>query len=329
MKTKKMLAILVLVLVLGFVGSAKAGWTTSGNHMYSDVVGNVGIGTTSPKCKLGVIASSSDSENEWAPAVYGRNNGEGDGVYGWSQRRHGVYGVTKSTGAERAGVYGWNQGSGNVTNYGGYFRTDGDTGAGVCGIANAVNGKGVFGRTSGNYGEAVRGKATGTHAEGVMGEALGPQGDGVSGWGKRHDFYAWGPGEDYGSASSIRWKSDIRPIDAPLDKVLLLRGVYFTWDEEHGGEHDVGMIAEEVGEVLPEIVSYEPDGQYTSGMDYSRLTPLLVEAVKALNRKTAELEDKLSKLESLRKENTDLHDRIKTLEALVDQLVREKSGLYD
>jgi hypothetical protein len=300
MKTKKMLAILVLVLVLGFVGSAIAGWVTSGNNMHSDVSGNVGIGTNSPQRKLDVIASSSDSNNEWAPAIYGQNKGAGDGVYGWSQNRHGVYGTTKS--ANSAGVYG-------------FVQTE--------------NGKGVFGMASGNYGEAVRGKATGTHAEGVMGEALGPQGDGVSGWGKRHDFYAWGPGEDYGSASSIRWKSDIRSIDAPLDKVLRLRGVYFTWDEEHGGEHDVGMIAEEVGEVLPEIVSYEPDGKYTSGMDYSRLTPLLVEAVKALNRKNAELEDKLSKLESLRKENTDLHDRIKTLEALVGQLAREKSGVHD
>jgi ppGpp synthetase/RelA/SpoT-type nucleotidyltranferase len=91
----------------------------------------------------------------------------------------------------------------------------------------------------------------------------------------------------------------------------------------------VGMIAEEVGEVLPEIVSYEPDGTYTSGMDYSRLTPLLVEAVKVLNRKTAEMEDKLSKLESLRKENTDLHDRVKTLEALVGQMARDISGVHD
>jgi hypothetical protein len=281
MKTKKMLAILVLVLVMGFVGSAIAGWITSGNHMHSDVSGKVGIGTNNPRFKLEVIASSSDSESEWSTAVYGRNNGAGDGVYGWSQSRHGVYGVTKSGAIEHAGVYGWNQGKGNITNYGGYFRADGDTGAGVCG------------------------------------------------WGKGHDFFAAGPGADYGSASSIRWKSDIRPIDAPLDKVLRLRGVYFTWDEEHGGEHDVGMIAEEVGEVLPEIVSYEPDGTYTSGMDYSRLTPLLVEAVKVLSRKTAELEDKLSKLESLRKENTDLHDRVKTLEALVGQLAREKSGVHD
>jgi hypothetical protein len=138
MKTKKMLAILVLVLVMGFVGSAIAGWITSGNHMHSDVSGKVGIGTNNPRFKLEVIASSSDSESEWSTAVYGRNNGAGDGVYGWSQSRHGVYGVTKSGAIEHAGVYGWNQGKGNITNYGGYFRADGDTGAGVCGWGKAM-----------------------------------------------------------------------------------------------------------------------------------------------------------------------------------------------
>ncbi|MFC1603923.1 tail fiber domain-containing protein [Planctomycetota bacterium] len=279
MKRTVLVSSLVLVLVL--VGSAIAGWVTSGNNMYPDVSGNVGIGTGTPECKLVVIASGAASNHEWAPAIYGKNTGVGDGLYGWSQNRHGVYGVTKSIISGHAGVYAWNQGQANVENYGGYFKAEG--------------GKGI----------------------------------GVWGWGKGHDFYAAGTGKDYGSASSIRWKSDIRPIDAPLDKVLRLRGVYFTWDEEHGGEHDLGMIAEEVGEVLPEIVSYEPDGEYTSGMDYSRLTPLLIEAVKALNSETAELKDRLSKLESLRKENTDLHNRIKTLEAMVGQLASKKNSVSE
>ena len=69
--------------------------------------------------------------------------------------------------------------------------------------------------------------------------------------------------------------------------------------------------------MLPEIVSYEADGGFSTGMDYSRLTPLLIEAVKALNKKTVELEDKLSTLESLQKENTDLQDRIRMLEAFL------------
>jgi hypothetical protein len=114
----------------------------------------------------------------------------------------------------------------------------------------------------------------------------------------QYDFYAYGPGVNYGAESSIRWKRDIQEIDGPLEKVMQLRGVYFNWDPNHGGQHDVGMVAEEVGKVLPEIVSYEPDGQYANGMDYSKLTPLLVEAVKALKVENNELKKRLEVLET-------------------------------
>jgi archaellum component FlaC len=52
------------------------------------------------------------------------------------------------------------------------------------------------------------------------------------------------------------------------------------------------MIAEEVGRVLPEIVDYEENGVDAVGMDYSKLTPLLVEAVKALK---TDLDQQLAK----------------------------------
>ena len=77
-----------------------------------------------------------------------------------------------------------------------------------------------------------------------------------------------------------------------------MRGVYYNWDEEHGGQHDVGMIAEEVGEVLPEIVVYEENGVDATGMDYSKLTPLLVEAVKALKAENDALRQRLDALEA-------------------------------
>jgi hypothetical protein len=91
-----------------------------------------------------------------------------------------------------------------------------------------------------------------------------------------------------------------------------LRGVYFNWDAEHGGQHDVGMIAEEVGQVLPEIVEYEENGIDATGMDYSKLTPLLVEAVKALK----------TEVDQMRKENAELRDRLATLETTAAKPMR-------
>ena len=78
--------------------------------------------------------------------------------------------------------------------------------------------------------------------------------------------------------SSRRWKTNIKDIEHALDKVTKLRGVYFDWKST--GEHDIGMIAEEVGEVIPEVVTYAPNGKDAEGMDYARLVALLVEAIK-------------------------------------------------
>ena len=133
----------------------------------------------------------------------------------------------------------------------------------------------------------------------MYGHASGSSGQGVRGYGAAYDFYAANPSSvNYGSSSSIRWKRNIIEIDNPLDKLLELRGVYFDWDEEHGGCHDVGCIAEEVGKVLPEIVVYEENGIDADGMDYSKLTPLLVEATKAQQKLIEELTKRIEVLES-------------------------------
>lgn len=57
------------------------------------------------------------------------------------------------------------------------------------------------------------------------------------------------------------------------------------------------MVAEEVGEVVPEIVAYEANGIDANGMDYSKLTPLLVEALKELRDENDALRDRLDELE--------------------------------
>ena len=57
------------------------------------------------------------------------------------------------------------------------------------------------------------------------------------------------------------------------------------------------MIAEEVGKVIPEIVVFEENGIDASGMDYSKITPLLVEAIKALKAENDLLKQRLNKIE--------------------------------
>jgi hypothetical protein len=89
--------------------------------------------------------------------------------------------------------------------------------------------------------------------------------------------------------SSRRWKQNITPIEGALDKVLRLQGVSFDWTTD--GRHDLGLIAEEVGEVLPELVTY--DGADASSLDYARLVAVLIEAVKEQQERIEALEARI------------------------------------
>ena len=96
--------------------------------------------------------------------------------------------------------------------------------------------------------------------------------------------------------SSRRWKSDIQPLRGALGKVERLRGVSYTYTAN--GKHDIGMIAEEVGKVVPEVVSYEENGKDARGIDYARLTALLVEAVKQQQDEIQQEKTQIRRLEA-------------------------------
>ena len=91
-------------------------------------------------------------------------------------------------------------------------------------------------------------------------------------------------------SSDIRYKENVKPIEKALDKVNKLRGVTFEWNEESHkptGKKDIGVIAQEVEEVLPEIVQTRDNGY--KAVDYQKLTALLIEAVKDQQKQINEL----------------------------------------
>jgi hypothetical protein len=81
------------------------------------------------------------------------------------------------------------------------------------------------------------------------------------------------------STSSVRWKTDVRPLENAVALVERLRGVRFRWKED--GRADIGVLAEEVAEVFPELVAYEDDGTTPRGVRYAHLTAVLIEVAKA------------------------------------------------
>ncbi len=86
-------------------------------------------------------------------------------------------------------------------------------------------------------------------------------------------------------------KEEVTAMDNALDAVMSLNGVEFTW--KGSGERDFGFLAQEVKSVLPQAVSVGNDGIH--GVDYSRLTSVLVEAVKAQQVQIEELKALLKK----------------------------------
>lgn len=96
--------------------------------------------------------------------------------------------------------------------------------------------------------------------------------------------------------SSARFKENVQPIESALEKTERLRGVSF--DYRNSSNHSVGFIAEEVAQVLPEAVQRDADGNAV-GLDYNRITPLLVEALKQQQKVIRGLEERIEKLEAV------------------------------
>lgn len=84
--------------------------------------------------------------------------------------------------------------------------------------------------------------------------------------------------DGWDSWSSRRWKTNIQTLHDALGKIEQLRGV--SYDMKDSGKHQIGLIAEDVGAVVPEVVTWEKNGKDAQGVDYGRLTALLIEATK-------------------------------------------------
>jgi len=77
--------------------------------------------------------------------------------------------------------------------------------------------------------------------------------------------------------SAARYKTQIRTIDDPAALVAALRGVRYHWRAD--GRPDIGLIADEVAEVLPELVRFTADGA-PEGVRYAPLVAVLIEHAK-------------------------------------------------
>lgn len=98
--------------------------------------------------------------------------------------------------------------------------------------------------------------------------------------------------KDLSSLSDKRHKTDITQITEALSTVEKLNGVNFTWKDS--GKESMGVIAQEVEEVLPKLISInkkDEDSEGTKSVNYNGLVGVLIEAVKELSARVEELEN--------------------------------------
>ncbi len=95
------------------------------------------------------------------------------------------------------------------------------------------------------------------------------------------------------ASSDRRYKDNLQAITNPIDKVKSLTGYTFTWNDKHeqfNGNNDIGVVAQEVEKVLPEIVDTRDNGY--KAVKYEKMVALLIEAVKDQQKQIDELKEK-------------------------------------
>jgi hypothetical protein len=96
-------------------------------------------------------------------------------------------------------------------------------------------------------------------------------------------------------SSDERLKTNVTQINNALDKVMDMEGVYFNW-KKSDENRQVGMIAQEVEKVLPEVVSTDKEGYYS--MSYGAVVPVLIEAIKEQQNTIENLEKSIEDLKA-------------------------------
>ncbi len=234
--------------------------------------GNVGIGTTSPAYKLDI-----SSVNDYGIRIGPNNLGRSLLLGGWNDTDFTEASIQASNGNLHLDAKGVNGGPGDGIYMNHYHNGD------VYLVAGGGNvGIGLF-ETSPSYKLHVNGSVAG----------VGP----------------------YVNASDARLKKDVVNINDGLSKVMQLRPVTFNWKQEDypdinlDDRNHVGFIAQEVEEVVPQVVSTAGDEMQTKSIAYSDLVPVLTKAIQeqqaeieALKAQNAMLTGKVTELDQLKAE---------------------------
>jgi len=124
------------------------------------------------------------------------------------------------------------------------------------------------------------------------------------------------------ASSSRRYKQDIEPLGDLSERLYDLRPVKFRYikpDEQGQKPVQFGLIAEEVAEVLPEVVYRNTEGK-VEGVRYDELTPLLLNEVKQLHEQLAAQAAQLREVNEIKQQLADVVEINRTMQMALAEL---------
>jgi hypothetical protein len=250
--------------------------------------GFVGIGTTSPGTKFQVrdttsawVANFENNAGTESVGVY-LSHGDGYGIAIDSSENDSKYIFKAMAGSGGGG------GRGSVPVI--YAQHNGLVGIGVTSpqrqfVVSANGGQGLeISNESGYSNILCYNRATSTYTNLVLGEGTGKVGIGTTNPASKLEVNG-----TITESSSIRYKENIETLTSGLDKVSQMRGVSYIKKDTQTKE--IGVIAEEINEILPDVVIKNNEGEVES-VAYGRLTAILIEAVKELKAEIDVLKSK-------------------------------------
>ncbi|HKQ52811.1 MAG TPA: tail fiber domain-containing protein [Pyrinomonadaceae bacterium] len=277
------------------------------NGLVIDTSGKVGIGLASPASYrlhveggslTGVYGKSSTTGvygDGGTYGVYGKATSGGTGVFG-EGGNYGVYGTAFN------GVYG----TGNVR---GVWGVGGSYGVVGTGSQYGLYGTGQYGvwASGSNYGVYGVSDSTGVYGEGTV---IGVHGRAAQGG---HAGYFEGQvqvtstlfvqgnvcANNIPCSSDSRLKQNVTNLKYGLDQLLRLRPVSWRWKSEPEGKPQMGLVAQEVEKVMPELVLKDADATRPLGLNYMALLPV---AVKAIQEQQAQIREQQKQIQQLRAE---------------------------
>ena len=267
----------------GITGATGAQGTqgTQGIQGFTGTQGTIGAtgaqGTQGIQGIQGITGATGVQGTQGAQGVTGSTGAQG------AQGTQGIQGITGATGTQ--GTQG-TQGRQGIT---GTTGTQGAQGAqGIQGITGATGPTGTQGTAGATGGTGAQGTQGAQGTVGTTG-ATGTQGtSGTSILNTDVTFNSVTAGS-FNATSSVVYKTNISPIEGAIQLIKNLNGV--VYDRKDGRKfREVGVIAEEVAALVPSVVGFK-DGRPDS-VDYSRFTPILIEAMKELLNRIEKLENK-------------------------------------